>query len=133
MLKNERPSRPTPCGSGTNVSNVSHAGCRPGSRMRGPSISSWTPAIRRLPINVSKATDEWWLWWVPLRHVGGKPYTVFSVHIDFDRRRSCNGRHARVLHGARVKASTRKYQKPVDMAEAVTLNTRCYKMMTVGL
>ena len=28
------------------------------------------------------------LWWVPLRHIGGKPYTFFSFTITFDGR-SC--------------------------------------------
>jgi hypothetical protein len=41
--------------------------------------------IRRLPVSVSEHPDTWWLWWVPLRHIGGKPYTSFSFRILFSR------------------------------------------------
>lgn len=42
----------------------------------------------RMPISVSEHADTWWLWWVPLRHIGGKPYTFFSFTITFEGR-SC--------------------------------------------
>ena len=40
--------------------------------------------IDRLPVAVVEYGDTWWLWWVPLVHVGGKPYTSFSVSIQID-------------------------------------------------
>jgi hypothetical protein len=39
-----------------------------------------------LPVAVSEHPDTWWLWWVPLRHIGGKPYTSFSFMLQLDRR-----------------------------------------------
>ena len=44
-------------------------------------------ALRRVTPRISETTDAWWLWWLPLRHVGGDPYTYFSVDIRFDRSR----------------------------------------------
>ena len=43
-------------------------------------------AIRGLPIGITEYSD-WWMWWLPLPHAGGKPYRTFSVRIDFDRSR----------------------------------------------
>ena len=51
-------------------------------------IRSSSCTIHRMPISVSEHPDTWWLWWVPLRHIGGKPYTFFSFTITFDQR-SC--------------------------------------------
>jgi hypothetical protein len=45
--------------------------------------------IRQLPVAVDEYPDTWWLWWVPLPHVGGTPYTSFSVHVEIDRRTVC--------------------------------------------
>lgn len=42
------------------------------------SNTCWLPEI---PISVSSHTDSWWFWWVPLRHIGGKPYSHFSITI----------------------------------------------------
>jgi hypothetical protein len=28
--------------------------------------------------------DSWWIWWVPLPHIGGKPYTYFSLTLGVD-------------------------------------------------
>ena len=48
-------------------------------------LTSGACALRKIPVSVSERADDWWLWWVPLPHVGGKPYTSFSVSIDVDR------------------------------------------------
>jgi hypothetical protein len=40
-----------------------------------------------MPVSVSAHPEDWWLWWIPLRHVGGKPYTLYSVTIQVDRNR----------------------------------------------
>jgi len=41
--------------------------------------------IHRMPVSLSEHPDTWWLWWVPLRHIGGNPYTSFSFTILFNR------------------------------------------------
>jgi hypothetical protein len=43
--------------------------------------------IRKMPVSVSEHADDWWLWWVPLRHIGGAPYTSFSIDVVFDGQR----------------------------------------------
>ncbi|MBI2841538.1 MAG: hypothetical protein HYX75_24745 [Acidobacteria bacterium] len=43
--------------------------------------------IQRIPISVSEYRDSWWAWWVPLPHVGGKPYTGLSIYLTIDRDR----------------------------------------------
>ena len=42
-------------------------------------------SLHRTPFKASETTDAWWLWWLPLRHVGGDPYTYVSVDLRFDR------------------------------------------------
>jgi len=37
--------------------------------------------IKNMPVAVSKYNSDWYLWWVPLPHVGGKPYTHYSLSI----------------------------------------------------
>lgn len=36
------------------------------------------PAV---PVRVRKYAADWLLWWVPLPHVGGKPYTYYSLSL----------------------------------------------------
>lgn len=38
-------------------------------------------AWRNIPVTVSKYNSEWFLWWVPHPHIGGKPYTYYSLSI----------------------------------------------------
>ena len=40
------------------------------------------------PVPVYRRTDadDWWLWWVPAAHVGGKPYTHFTLEVWIDAR-----------------------------------------------
>jgi len=47
-------------------------------------LQSGRCSISRAPVSVSQFRDNWWLWWVPLPHVGGNPYTYFSVDLRFD-------------------------------------------------
>ena len=42
-------------------------------------------AGQRIPITIRESGDDWWLWWVPLAHIGGKPYRYFSLTINVDR------------------------------------------------
>jgi len=54
-------------------------------KVRYVDLKSGSCEIRRKPVALSEHPDTWWLWWVPLRHIGGKPYTSFSFTINFDR------------------------------------------------
>ena len=47
---------------------VSFAGCR----------------IERVPVTLDEYRDAWWLWWVPVAHVGGPPYTSFHANLWVD-------------------------------------------------
>ena len=38
----------------------------------------------RLPVTSHKSNGDWWLWWVPLPHIGGKPLTYYSLSIYVD-------------------------------------------------
>jgi len=40
---------------------------------------------QRVAVSISESGDDWWLWWVPLPHIGGKPYRYFSLMINVDR------------------------------------------------
>ncbi|MFW2364898.1 MAG: hypothetical protein ACN4GW_00655 [Desulforhopalus sp.] len=39
------------------------------------------PAIT-IPVTVSHYNSDWFLWWVPHPHIGGKPYTYFTLYIE---------------------------------------------------
>ena len=39
--------------------------------------------LSRVPLSVTTYND-WWLWWVPLPHVGGKPYALHSIALALD-------------------------------------------------
>jgi hypothetical protein len=54
-------------------------------------LQSGSCRVQRLPISVAEYPDTWYLWWVPLRHVGGRPYTSFGVNIRVDRSARCPG------------------------------------------
>jgi hypothetical protein len=41
--------------------------------------------LKRVPVTVRERNDEWWLWWVPFGHIGGKPYRLFSLSLSIDR------------------------------------------------
>jgi len=40
--------------------------------------------FEKIPVLVKENYADWWMWWVPLPHVGGKPYTYFSLTIRVD-------------------------------------------------
>ena len=42
--------------------------------------------IEQAPVSLDVYQDAWWLWWLPLPHVGGAPYTLFSLAVWFDSR-----------------------------------------------
>lgn len=41
---------------------------------------------KKIPIIISEYNSEWLLWWVPLPHVGGIPYSYFRARIVIDER-----------------------------------------------
>jgi len=41
--------------------------------------------LRRNPVAITQSADQWWLWWLPMRHVGGDPYTNWRAEARFDR------------------------------------------------
>ncbi len=47
------------------------------------SVSTPPCNIAQVPVRVRRDSD-WWLWWVPLPHVGGTPYAhyTFTLFID---------------------------------------------------
>ena len=47
-------------------------------------ISIGNCRLPKIPVSVGKFGDDWWLWWVPLPHVGGKPYTYFRINLRID-------------------------------------------------
>lgn len=40
--------------------------------------------LKRVPVVLRESREDWWLWWVPLPHIGGKPFTYFSASISVD-------------------------------------------------
>ena len=56
-------------------------------RVRSVDLRVDSCVIRGLPVRAAKSTGDWWIWWVPLPHVGGKPYTMFSMTVELDRTR----------------------------------------------
>jgi hypothetical protein len=55
--------------------------------------AEWAPRVRTMEIGVAGCgtmknplalrmnREDWWLWWVPLPHVGGDPLTTFSALV----------------------------------------------------
>ena len=44
-----------------------------------------TCQLKKIPVTVTESKNDWWLWWVPHPHIGGKPSTYFSINIQVDR------------------------------------------------
>lgn len=54
-------------------------------------VPDWAPRVRtanikiggcemhRVPVSVYQSGNDWWLWWVPLPHIGGTPLGYFQV------------------------------------------------------
>jgi hypothetical protein len=40
--------------------------------------------LKAVPVTLRESREDWWLWWVPLRHIGGKPFSYFSLSIRVD-------------------------------------------------
>jgi hypothetical protein len=60
--------------------------------------SEWAPLVRRahvavgtcelhdLPVTIYTSNADWWLWWVPLPHIGGVPRRYFDFVVKIDSR-----------------------------------------------
>jgi hypothetical protein len=53
-------------------------------RVHSADVSVGPCELRQVPVNVRTSNSEWFLWWVPLPHIGGLPrqYFEFTVAID---------------------------------------------------
>jgi hypothetical protein len=40
-------------------------------------------SVDRVPVR-RRSSDDWWLWWVPLPHVGGTPSGHFTLELHLD-------------------------------------------------
>jgi hypothetical protein len=40
--------------------------------------------LKHVTATLHESRDDWWLWWVPLPHIGGKPLSYFSLSISVD-------------------------------------------------
>ena len=47
------------------------------------SVSTGACRIDKVPVR-ARRHDDWWLWWVPLPHVGGTPYANYSFELFID-------------------------------------------------
>lgn len=41
-------------------------------------------SIEKVPVQTVRNAGDWYLWWVPLPHVGGKPYTYYGLTLMVD-------------------------------------------------
>ena len=58
------------------------------SRVRSATVTVGGCALGNLPVNVYSSNADWWLWWVPLPHVGGTPRRYFE-HVVKVNTKSC--------------------------------------------
>ena len=52
-------------------------------------IESPSCNVQLLPASAESFREQWWLWWVPLPHIGGRPYTYFRVEIPLEKVKGC--------------------------------------------
>jgi len=45
---------------------------------------------RNIPVSVSASKSDWFLWWVPHPHIGGKPYSHYSLNITVEEKSCAN-------------------------------------------
>lgn len=53
-------------------------------QVRSARVTVGNCVVNDVPVTAEKSKPDWWLWWVPLPHVGGSPlsYYRYSVAID---------------------------------------------------
>jgi hypothetical protein len=55
-------------------------------RARTATVVTGRCTIRDVPVRQERSRSGWWCWWVPLPHVGGRPYGYYSVQVRIDTR-----------------------------------------------
>lgn len=40
--------------------------------------------LENIPVLIEEYGTDWWMWWIPLPHVGGKPYAYFRLNLRID-------------------------------------------------
>jgi hypothetical protein len=53
-------------------------------RVRHASVTVGTCRIDRMPVEVERSRDAWWLWWVPTPHIDNSTYTHFQLTMWID-------------------------------------------------
>ena len=53
-------------------------------KVRRVNLKAQRCTVKNLPVAVSQSNSDWYLWWVPLPHVGGKPSTYYSLSITVE-------------------------------------------------
>jgi hypothetical protein len=54
--------------------------------LRYVSIAIGQCRIERVPIALEASRDSLLIWWIPLPHVGGVPFTRYSAQLELDSR-----------------------------------------------
>jgi hypothetical protein len=55
-------------------------------RVRTADVTIGSCSLHSVPVTVEHSNDDWPLWWVPLRHIGGLPRQYFSFAVAIDSR-----------------------------------------------
>ena len=53
-------------------------------RVRYATVTKKDCRIEKLPVLLDEYPESWWIWWVPLPHIGGKPYIYFNLTLRVD-------------------------------------------------
>jgi hypothetical protein len=53
-------------------------------KVRQISLKSPAGQLENHPVAVSRYNSDWYLWWIPHPHMGGKPYTYYSLNLTID-------------------------------------------------
>ena len=40
--------------------------------------------LENIPVTVEEFLEDWWMWWLPLPHVGGMTYTYLRIRLNID-------------------------------------------------
>jgi hypothetical protein len=55
-------------------------------RARYAEVKAGECRVERTPVELRESKSGWWLWWVPSPHLGGSPYTYFTLSVWIDSR-----------------------------------------------
>ena len=86
-------------------------------KVRSATVTLADCRMEAVPVAVREYGGEWWLWWIPLPHVGGAPYTHFDLALKIDTRR-CPTAQAR--HG---RFDDRRYTSSATTKMPIIMNT----------